>query len=59
MKYPKLSPSVLFLITFVTAMSLSWVQPWHLSLYMDDEMIRLTGLVFLFTSLTLNTLAYR
>lgn len=40
-------------------MSLSWVQPWHLSLYMDDEMIRLTGLVFLFTSLTLNTLAYR
>lgn len=40
-------------------MSLSWVQPWHLSLCMDDEMIRLTGLVFLFTSLTLNTLAYR
>lgn len=59
MKYPKLSPSALFLITFTTAMSLSWVHPWHLSLYMDDKMIRLTGLVFLFTSLTLNILAYR
>lgn len=59
MKYPKLSPSALFLITFATAMSLSWVHPWHLSLYMDDEIIRLTGLVFLFTSLTLNILAYR
>lgn len=60
MKYIRLlSPSALFLITFVTAMSFSWLYPWHLSLFIDYKMIRMTGVVILLTGLTLNILAYR
>lgn len=59
MKQPKLSPSALFLITFISGLFLSWIHPWHFTYYMDDEMIRLAGVAFLFTSLTLNILAYR
>ena len=59
MKPSKPSPSVLFLITFISGLIFSWIHPWHITLHIDDDIGRLTGLVFLFASLTLNTLAYR
>ncbi|GIT99943.1 hypothetical protein TSL6_04500 [Sulfurovum sp. TSL6] len=59
MKYPNLSPSILFVMTFISGMFLSWIQPWSLTLYLDDEVIRFIGLVLLFVSLILNILAYR
>lgn len=59
MKQSKLTPSALFLITFVSGLVLSWIQPWHLTYYMDDLLVRLTGVVMLFTSLMINILAYR
>ncbi len=59
MRQPKLSPSVLFLITFALGLSLSFIQPWHLSIYIDAEIMRLTGITILLLSLLFNTLAYR
>ena len=46
-------------MTFISGMFLSWIQPWSLTLYLDDEVIRFIGLVLLFVSLILNILAYR
>lgn len=59
MKYPNLSPSALFLITFAIGFLLSWIQPWHLTYYMDYAAVRLMGVVILLTSLMINILAYR
>lgn len=59
MKYLKPSPSVLFLITLIIGLFLSWVQPWHLTLYLEYTVAQSIGLVLLFISLILNTLAYR
>lgn len=59
MKQPKLNPSVLFLITFASGLVISWIEPWYLTYYMDDTVVRLTGVVILFISLTLNIFAYR
>ncbi len=59
MRQPKLSPSALFLITFVSGLFLSWIQPWLLSIYIDTEIIQMTGIYILILSLILNTLAYR
>ncbi|MBT8344449.1 MAG: isoprenylcysteine carboxylmethyltransferase family protein [Sulfurovum sp.] len=59
MKHPKLNPSALFLITFASGVFLTWIQPWHLTYYMDDAVVRLIGAVILCISLILNTLAYR
>ncbi len=59
MKYPKLSPTVLFLITIIMGMLLSWIKPWHWSLYLEYTVARSIGLVLLVTSFLLNTLAYR
>ncbi len=59
MKYPKLSPSVLFLITLTIGIFLSWVKPWHWSVYLDDDLSRLIGLILLLISFILNSLAYR
>lgn len=60
MKHPKLlSPSALFLITFIMTMFLAWVYPWHVSLFMNSEMIPVTGVVILLTSLTINIFAYK
>lgn len=59
MKYPELSPSVLFLSTLSTGIFISWIQPWHLSLYLQNRVIQSVGLFLLVISLILNTLAYR
>lgn len=59
MKYPKLSPSVLFLITLFTGVLLSWGQPWHWTGYFESSVVQSIGVVLLFISLILNTLAYR
>lgn len=59
MKYPELSPSVLFLLTLMTAVFLSWMKPWQLSLYLESETVRSAGVILLFTSLLLNMMAYR
>lgn len=60
MKYLKrLSPSAWFLITFVVAMFLSGVSPIKISLFMESEKARLTGVVILLISLTLNLLAMK
>lgn len=59
MKYPKLSPSVLFLITLVIGMFLSWLQPWYLTQYLEHTVVQPIGFVLLIISLILNTLAYR
>ena len=59
MKYTELSPSVWFLSTLSTGFFLSWVQPWHLSLYLQNRVIQSVGLFLLVISLILNTLAYR
>jgi len=59
MKYPKLSPSVLFLITLVIGIFLSWLQPWNLTSYLEYTVVQSIGLILLFISFLLNTLAYR
>ena len=59
MKYPNFSPSAIFLITFGVALLLSWIHPWHVSLFMNNDTMRLSGLVILLLSFILNTLAYR
>lgn len=59
MKQSKLTPSALFLITFVSGLVLSWIHPWHFTYYMDDTVVHLTGVAILFTSLMTNILAYR
>lgn len=59
MKQTKLTPSVLFLITFMSGMLFSWIKPWSLTLYIEYEVIQLIGLVIFFISLLINLLAYR
>lgn len=60
MKYRNLlNPSALFLITFVIAIVLSWVHPWHVSFIEDKEIQNLSGIIMLLTSLILNILAYK
>ena len=59
MKYPNLSPSVLFLMTFILGVLLSWIQPWNLTLYLEYEVMQLIGFLLLSISLILNILAYR
>lgn len=59
MKQSKLTPSALFLITFVSGLFLSWIQPWHFTYYMNGTVVRSTGVILLIVSLILNILAYR
>lgn len=59
MKQSKLTPSALFLITFVSGLFLSWIQPWHFTYYMKGTVVRSTGVILLIVSLILNILAYR
>ena len=59
MKQSKLTPSALFLITFVSGLVLSWIQPWHFTLYLEYTVVQSIGVVLLFISLILNSLAYR
>lgn len=46
-------------MTFIIGMFISFLKPWHLTLYQDNEVIRLIGVGMLLISLILNTLAYR
>jgi protein-S-isoprenylcysteine O-methyltransferase Ste14 len=55
----RLGPSALFLITFAAAMFLSWVYPLKISLFIEAEKARLTGVVILLISLLLNLLAMK
>lgn len=57
--FKQLSPSSLFLITFTAGIFFSWIYPWHLSLFVDQEVLRLSGVVILLTSLILNILSHR
>ena len=59
MRYPNLTPSALFLICTTVGIFISYMYPWHLTLYLDSEVIQSTGLVLLCVSFILNTLAYR
>lgn len=58
MKQTKLSPSVLFLITFGLGLLLSWIYPWHLTSYINVTVVRWTGVMLLIASLMVNILAY-
>jgi len=58
-KQSKLSPSVLFIITFILGIFLTYFYPLHLTVYLNDTIVRSTGLIFLFLSLTLNIFAYK
>lgn len=59
MKQTKLTPSALFIMTFILGLLLFWILPWHLTIYMESETIRVTGIVILLLSFTINILAYR
>ena len=59
MKNPKLTPSVLFFITFGMGIFLSWVKPWHWTVYLESDISRMIGLIVLLISFILNSLAYR
>lgn len=59
MTLPRLSPSALFLMTFVVAILLSWYMHWRISTFIDLSLLTPIGVVLLLTSLTLNTLSYR
>ena len=59
MKQSKLTPSALFLITFFSGLFPSWIQPWHFTLYMNETVVRSTGVILLIVSLILNILAHR
>ena len=59
MKQFKLTPSALFLITFVSGLVLSWIQPWHLTYYISGTVVRSTGVILLIISLLLNIFAFR
>lgn len=59
MKQTKLSPSALFLMTFISGLLLLWILPWHLTPYIESTTIQLTGIIILLLSFILNILAYR
>lgn len=59
MKQRKLSPSALFLLTFALGIILTYLYPWHITVYLDDTLVRSIGLLFLFVSLMLNIFAYQ
>ena len=59
MKQSKLTPSALFLITFCLGLLLFWVYPWHLTSYINVEVVRWTGVIILIASLMVNIFAYK
>ena len=59
MKKHRFTPSMLFMVTFALGLSISFVHPWHLTLMIDAETMRLLGITILIVSLLLNTFAYR
>lgn len=59
MKEIKLTPSALFLMTLFLGFLLSWSFPWHLTSYMNDTVVRWTGVMVLIVSFIVNILAYR
>ncbi len=59
MRRIKISPTILFLITFIVGISLSWFLPLKMTRFIAHEVTQMLGLTFLLTSLILNLLAYR
>lgn len=50
---------MLFLITFIVGISLSWSLPLKMTLFMEHGMTQMLGLIILLISFVLNVLAYR
>lgn len=50
---------MLFLITFIVGISLSWVVPLKMTRFIEYEVTQMLGLTFLLISFILNLLAYR
>jgi len=59
MTFPKLTPSIYFLLTLGMAVVLSWLFPWKISNYVQSETMRYLGIGILLTSFILNILAHR
>lgn len=59
MKKIRPSPTLLFLLTFIAGMILTYLFPWHITQYLDDTIVRVLGLVFLCICFIFNFLAYR
>lgn len=59
MKQTKITPSLLFLITFITGLFLSWIKPWNFTPYIESDIIQLIGIVILLSSFLINIFAYR
>ena len=59
MKKFKFSPSVLFILTFIAGISLSWILPVEMTRFIEHDVTLILGLSFLFISLILNFMAYR
>lgn len=59
MKKSRLSPTLLFLLTFIVGIFLSYLFPLYMTRYLDDSMSRILGVLILFISFVINILAYR
>lgn len=59
MNKTKLTPTVIFIITFILGMLISWLNPWNMTDYLSKELIRIIGVIILLISLLLNAIAYR
>lgn len=59
MKVIRPTPTLLFLVTFISGMLLTYVLPWHMTQYLNNEAVRILGLLSLGISFILNLLAYR
>ncbi|HEY9129855.1 MAG TPA: isoprenylcysteine carboxylmethyltransferase family protein [Sulfurovum sp.] len=59
MRHIKISPTILFLMTFIVGICLSWFLPLKMTRFIAHEVTQMLGLTFLLTSFILNSLAYR
>ena len=59
MKKTRPSPTILFLLTFIVGIFLSYLFPLYLNQYFYDSMTRVLGVLILSFSLIINILAYR
>ena len=59
MKKRKLSPTLLFLLTFFIGMLLSYIFPWNITHYLNDSIVYFLGLIILSISFLFNIFAYR
>lgn len=59
MKVIRPTPTLLFVVTFMIGIFLSYVFPWHMTQYLDDGTVRILSVLFLGISFILNLLAFR